>query len=145
MARSKRIKPIVSMAHNLEREAARALGEALAYLDENVKQLNLLFTYREEYNQKLQASGSQGMSGQELNEYRQFIKKIADAIENQQKAIDQAKQNLEEKKQFWFAKRGRSKALDKVLDRYLDDERRQQEKRLQKELDDRAGQKTPVS
>lgn len=145
MVRSKRIKPIVKMAHNTERDAARALGEALGYLDENVKQLNLLFSYREEYNQKLQASGSEGMTGQALNEYRQFMAKIADAIENQQKAIDQARQDLEQKKQFWFAKRGRSKALDKVLDRYLEDERRQLERRQQKELDDRAGVKSSVT
>ncbi len=141
MARSKRFKPIVKLAHNTERDAARALGEALGQLDACTQQLTQLFVYREEYNQRLHTSGTQGMSAQTLNEYRQFMVRLDEAIESQQKAIEQARNNLHEKKQFWFSKRGRSKALDKVLDRYLKDERRQRERSLQKEQDDRAVQR----
>ncbi len=141
MARSKRFKPIVKLAQNSERDAAKALGEALKRLNDNVHQLHQLHLYQEEYHQRLHSDGSQGMSAQQMNEYRGFLAKITAAIESQEKAIETAKLELEEKKQFWFAKRGRSKALDKVLDRYVEEESRQQERRLQKEIDDRASRK----
>ena len=144
MVRSKRIKPIVNMAHDMEREAARALGEALKGLSDSERQLNLLFSYRDEYSEKLKSCGSQGMTAQALNEYRHFMAKINDAIENQKASVEQAQRRLDEKKEFWFAKRGSSQALDKVLDRYLDEERKQQDKRAQKEIDDRSAQKTSI-
>ncbi len=141
MVRSKRFKPIVNLAHNTEREAAKALGDALNRLAQSEQQLNQLYAYREEYHEKFNVSGSQGMTAQQMNEYRHFIEKITDAIDKQKKVIEQARIHLTEKKNFWFAKRGRSKALDNVLERYLKEEARQQERRLQKEIDDRASQK----
>ena len=141
MVRSRRFKPIVKLAHNSEREAAKALGEVLSQLSESRQQLQQLDSYRNEYQQRLHTTGTHGMSAQALNEYRQFIAKIDGAIEKQQQIIEQIHKKLDEKKQFWFAKRGRSKALDKVLDRYLEEERYQRERSLQKEQDDRAVKK----
>jgi flagellar protein FliJ len=139
MVKSKRIKPIADLARDSEREAAKALGAALQRLNESREQLQQLHAYREEYAQRLQQTGQQGMSAQQLNEYRHFITKIGAAIESQTTVVEQAQAALEEKKKFWFAKRGRSKALDSVLDHYLDDEKKQLEKREQREQDDRAG------
>ncbi len=139
MVKSKRFKPIVELAHNSEREAAKALGVALQHLHESEAQLRQLQAYREEYEQRLQQAGNHGMSGQQLNEYRHFIVKIGAAIESQQATLEQTQTVLDEKKKFWFSKRGRSKALDSVLDHYLEDEQRQLDKREQREQDDRSG------
>lgn len=139
MVKSKRFKPIVDLAHDSEREAAKALGAALQRLNDGREQLRQLYAYREEYGQRLQQAGNQGMSGQKLNEYRYFMVKIDAAIESQTTVVEQLQVALEEKKQFWFAKRGRSKALDTVLDHYLQNEARQLDKREQREQDDRSG------
>lgn len=139
MVKSKRFKPIVDLAHDSEREAAKALGAALQKLNDSRAQLQQLHAYREEYAQRLQQTGQQGMSGQKLHEYRHFMTKIDAAIESQKGVVAQAEAALEEKKQFWFARRGRSKALDSVLDHYLKDERRQRDRREQREQDDRSG------
>lgn len=139
MNNSKRFKPIVDMAHDSERQAARALGTALQRLDESEQQLSQLHRYRDEYIQRLQQVGTQGMSGQQLNEYRNFMAKIDTAITSQTATVAQMLQILDEKKNFWFSKRGRSKALDSVLDSYLKQEQTKLDKRDQREQDDRAG------
>lgn len=137
MGKSKRIEPIANLAKNSERDAAKALGDALRQLNEQLEQLDNLNNYKLDYNQRLSSSGSKGMNVQTMNEYREFIAKLTLAIEQQQQVIEQAKQVLEEKKRFWFARRGRYKALDSVLDRYIQNEQKQLDKKDQRELDDR--------
>ena len=137
MARSKRFKSLVKLAQNTEREAAKALGRALQQLSANIEQLEQLFTYRDEYSKKLTDVGNNGISRNQFSEFREFIYKINQAIEKQELVIEESKQELENRKSYWFAKRGHSKALDMVLDSYLDDERKQAEKREQREIDDR--------
>jgi len=139
MVKSKRFEPIATLARNSEREAAKVLGSALKNLDDQIEQLASLIRYQADYNQRLKssASSSAGMNAQKLNEYIEFLAKLSTAIERQEQTIEHARQILEEKKQFWFSKRGRSKALDSVLERYVQDEAKQLEKREQRDLDDR--------
>ncbi len=144
MVKSKRFEPIANLARDSEREAAKALGSALKNLQDQVDQLDNLMRYQEDYNQRLNYSASMGISAQELNEYIEFLSKLATAIEGQEQAVEQAKQALQEKKLFWFSKRGRSKALDSVLERYVQDEAKQLDKREQHELDDRNSRTKPV-
>ncbi len=139
MENSKRFKPIVDLAHDSERQAARALGVALQKLNESKEQLDQLNSYREEYTQRLQQAGVHGMSGQQLNEYHGFMAKIDAAITSQKSTIEKMQVILEDKKKFWSSKRGRSKALDSVLDSYLKKEQLKIDKRDQREQDDRAG------
>ncbi len=137
MVKSKRFEPIANLARDSEREAAKALGSALKNLQDQVDQLDNLMCYQADYNKRLNFSASTGINAQKLNEYIEFLSKLATAIEAQEQSVEQAKQALEEKKLFWFSKRGRSKALDSVLERYVQDEAKQLDKREQHELDDR--------
>lgn len=137
MAKSKRLEPIVNLARNSERDAVKALGDALQTLNSQIERLDQLIDYKAEYAERLNSSGSKGINVQQLNEYREFIDKLTLAIEQQEQIVDQARQTLDEKKRFWFAKRGRSKALDAVLDRYLENEQKQLDKKEQNEIDDR--------
>ena len=137
MVRSKRFKSIVKLAQNTEREAAKALGRALQQLNSNIEQFEQLLVYRDEYSKKLMDAGNNGISRNQFSEFRAFIYKINQAIEKQELVIEESKQELENKKSYWFAKRGHSKALDMVLDGYLEDEKKQAEKREQREIDDR--------
>lgn len=143
MEKSKRIEPIVNLAKNSEREAVKALGDALQVLNSQTERLNQLIAYKAEYAERLSLSGGKGINVQQLNEYREFIDKLTLAIDQQTQAVSQARQTLDDKKRFWFAKRGRSKALDAVLDRYLDDEQHQLEKKEQNEIDDRNNRPGP--
>lgn len=138
MDKSKRLEPIVGLAKNSERDAARALGQALAQLDQEMAQLQQLTDYKKDYERRLGESASHGMSAQAVNEYREFIAKLAQAIEQQQEAVGRARAELEDKKRFWFARRGRSRALDAVLERYLKDEQKALDRKEQRDHDDRS-------
>ncbi len=144
MEKSKRIEPIVNLAKNSERDAVKALGEALQALNSQLERRDQLIAYKAEYAERLSSSGSLGINAQHLNEYREFIDKLGQAIEQQDQIVSLARNTLEEKKRFWFAKRGRSKALDTVLDRYLENEQNQLDKIEQKELDDRNNRPGPA-
>lgn len=141
MVKSKRFQPIADLARDAERDAAKALGTALQQLEEGRRQLQQLQGYHDEYLRRLQQLGQQGINGQQLNEYRHFMRNLDNAIEAQKGAVAQAERVLEERKKFWFSKRGRSKALDSVLERYLESEQHQRDKREQREQDDRASRR----
>lgn len=137
MGKSKRMGPIADLARESERAAAKALGQALKQVEEAEQQLQQLLEYQADYQRRLSESASQGMNAQTLLEYREFITKLGLAIEQQEQVVARARSELGERKRYWFAKRGRSKALDAVLDKYIKDEQKALERREQLEHDDR--------
>ena len=136
MSRSKRLQPVQRITEKREQDAARALGEAQQHLEQLKWQLKELESYREEYRNHYQHSGRNGFSAQQLVQQQQFLAHIDKAIEQQQHAIHQAEAACEERRQRWFQARGRTQALDKVAERYRDDERQAQNRREQKENDE---------
>lgn len=137
MKKSKRFMPVVDLAHDAERKAAEALGACLRKYEQSLNKLNDFRRYHNEYARQFSFIGQSGISSSKAVDYRLFLDKLKQAIEQQEKVIEQAHIDLERSKAFWFAQRGRSKALDNVLTRYIVDERKIQEKREQIEQDER--------
>lgn len=137
MKKSKRLTPVVDLAHDAERKAAVSLGAALKKYEQAISRLRDLKQYHNEYVRQFSLVGRAGISSSKAVDYRLFLEKLKQAIEQQEMAIEQTLHDLESSKVFWFAQRGRSKALDNVLARYIADERKIQEKREQIEQDDR--------
>ncbi len=139
MNRSKQFKPVVEHAYHLEQEAAKALGEANQRVAAAEAQLAQLQRYRQEYLDGYQALGAQGgVEPGRLRDYQAFLAKLNAALTQQSEAIDSARRQREEVKQFWLAKRGRSKALDSVLKRYIEEEHYVESRKEQREMDDRS-------
>ncbi len=135
--KSQRIQPVVDLAHHDEKDAVKELAAALKALNNNSERLQQLEGYQLEYMERFRTAGQAGISGSRINDFRAFLTKIKAAIEAQREVVESSKRYLEQKKRFWFAKRGRSRALDAVLEKYMADERVIQAKREQRELDDR--------
>lgn len=127
---------MVDLAHNDERDAAKILGEALANVNRHVQQLEQLKRYQAEYAERFNSVGQGGETSNKINDFLVFLEKVKGAVKAQESELERARADLEQKKQFWFSKRGRSKALDVVLEKYVQEERMQEDKREQKELDD---------
>ena len=139
MNRSRQFKPVVDHAQQLEKEAAQALGEANRQVSAAVAQLAQLRGYRQEYLDHYRAMGEQGgVDPGRLRDYQAFLAKLNNAMAQQNEAIDAAKQQREEVRRFWLAKRGRSKALDGVLKRYIEEEAYAETRKEQREIDDRS-------
>lgn len=138
MKKSQRLEPVVKVAESREQQAARALGQAQAQLAQAEQRQAELEGYKEEYLRRFHTAGSRGMSAAQMEDYRRFLGKLDAAIAQQQQVVAQAAGIVETQRHQWFERRGKTRALDKVVSRYQADERRQEAQQEQGELDERA-------
>lgn len=137
MKRSRRLQPVVRVAENRQQQAARVLGKAQAELAAAEQRLSELKSYREEYIRRFQAAGAQGMGVVQMSDYRQFLHRLSQAIEQQVQVVAQVAAQMEEQRRRWFTSRGKAQMLDSVVQRYQADEQREADRKEQGELDDR--------
>ncbi len=138
MTRSERLAPVSKVAEKRERDAVKVMSDCQRAVDEHEKRLIELNNYRDEYSKRMQAAGREGIDPSKLNDYITFIRKLDDAIAFQKKEIEKSKRIYELKKSEWMALRTRSQALDKVVDKYKQEEQQVKDRREQKESDERA-------
>ena len=138
MAPSDRFKPVHNLARNKEQCAAKQLGASQKSLLEAEAKLGELVKYRQDYLEQFQIAGQAGMSAGRLQEYQTFLSRLNDAIRHQESLVQAGHADRQSKKDQWLRRRTRSEALGKVVERYVEAERQQQEKQEQKETDEHA-------
>ncbi|MDH5786208.1 MAG: flagellar export protein FliJ [Chromatiales bacterium] len=138
MNRSSKLQPVQRVNDTREQEAARAFGSARHYLEQLEHQYDELQNYREEYRHHFLHSGRLGMRGKQVQQQQLFLANLDRAIEQQREAISQAKSECERRQQRWFAAKGRSRALDRVVERYREEELVLENRREQKDTDELA-------
>jgi len=136
--KSRRLKPVAKIAQERENDAALALSEYRKVVDQHDAKLIELRHYHEEYIQRLNEAGRIGMNIAQINDYRSFIACLAIAVKQQEALLLECDQQLQAKNAAWIQLRGRHQALDKVIDRYHQQEGQTREKREQAESDERA-------
>ena len=137
MSPSKRFKPVLRVAESHERKAAHQFGDSQRYMQEQEAKLEELRQYHREYLERFDTASRNGISAGQLREYQAFLAKLELAIKEQEAIVQASEQNRSVKKEAWQQKHIRSKVLDKVMQRYQEEERRAEEKREQKELDEK--------
>lgn len=145
MTRSKRMTPVAKIADNKERLAAKQFGKSQQVLKDHEARLEELIRYRDEYNQRFQELGSNGLEAQKVHEYRIFLNRLNDAVNHQRENVRQATEASIEYKESWMQTRSRAKALEKVVERYQSQEEQEQERQEQKESDERASRTSTPS
>lgn len=133
MTRSKRMQPVVEVTVQREREAAKRLGEAQQRVQAAEQRLDELTRYRQEYTQQFAAGDS--LTAARLQDYRVFLDRLNQAVEQQHAVLGRARQDADAQRQRWLDLHTRVQALGKVVERYRDEERSHHERRLQKESD----------
>ncbi|MDH5408525.1 MAG: flagellar export protein FliJ [Gammaproteobacteria bacterium] len=136
MKKSERLEPIKEIAANHERDAAHALGQSQATLNEHEMKLQQLKEYRAEYARLFQEHGNRGMDGSQLQAYQTFISQIDLAIEQQRHMIEHANIDRNDKRDEWQTRHSRTQALDKTVQKFRQTEQTQENKREQREQDD---------
>lgn len=131
--RSKRMQPVARHAESIEQKAVQVFARAQQDLADMENQLQQLLSYREEYARQL---SGQGMNIQRMRDYQAFLQKITVAIDQAYVEIEKRSLAVEQKKNAWLKCRGRSKALNMVVEKYIHEEYQQQERREQKEQDE---------
>lgn len=127
---------MVEMAERAEREAALQLGHLQGLLGQAEAKLGELERFRGDYQQQWIIQGQQGVSGQWLINYQRFLSQLEVAVGQQRQSIQWHQQNLEKGRSVWQQRYARLEGLRKLVQRYLEEARRLEDKREQKLLDE---------
>jgi flagellar FliJ protein len=134
--KSKRLALVQRLAEIRERQAAIALGQRQQQSLQAQQQFQQLMDYRGEYRQSLQTLGSQGISGQVLRRHIGFMNDLEQAISVQHQHVTLAEQQCKQATAEWQRVYGRRRSMAELVDRVRWEEERDDEKKLQKEVDD---------
>jgi flagellar FliJ protein len=138
MKKSQRLSPVIKVAKDREQKAAKAMGESRRTLERHRNKLAELLVYQQEYVQRYVDAGRSGIAISRLNEYRDFLCRLNEAIASQKEVIRSRQSDLEKKDLAWRQTRVTHKSVDKILSRIRARERNATDSREQAASDDRA-------
>ncbi|MES9896741.1 MAG: flagellar export protein FliJ, partial [Candidatus Thiodiazotropha endolucinida] len=97
---------------------------------------SFLKLYHQEYLERFKKMAGEGMNATQLQEYRAFLAKLDEAINQQQEVVAASVINHSSTRNFWKKKHSRTQALNKAVDNFRKQERKIADKLEQKENDD---------
>lgn len=140
MKRSERLKPIIALAEQKERDAASALGFLKSKIDAEEQKKAQLQTYGLEYHQQIIESGKQGVSGATLRRHYEFMTKLNDASQQQNGHIKELEQQVSQVQQYWLTTQGKLRAFENLVEKAKKEEQLLQDKQEQKVMDELTSQ-----
>ena len=138
VGRDKRWEPLNELAGSAERSQAARMAEAEHKLAEAEQRLQDLVCYRLEYEQSFHARATAGADIRSLREHQVFIARLGEAARAQQQVIGQLRAESEAARQLWSEAATHKKVVGKVMERARAEDQRDQDRRLQSEMDERA-------
>jgi flagellar FliJ protein len=138
-----RFELLLKLAERKRKEAERLLAEAQQRVRQAEAGLNQLGQYQLEYQQQFTEAGRGGLSAAQVQTYQSFIDKVGSATRQQREALTQSRAQLEAVEAHWRKALAHQKAMQKLLDKAVEDKRQQDDKRLQQQLDERAQHTRP--
>lgn len=137
MKRSDRMQPIQELAGTRERDAGAVLADARRVLDERERQLAELKQYRADYAAR-SAPGGSSVDPVRLQNYHSFLGRLQDAIRQQEQLVLAARADCERKTAAWQERRIEAASLTRAVDNMQTAERKVEDRREQRELDELA-------
>jgi flagellar FliJ protein len=135
-SRAERLAPVVDMAESAERAAAQRLGHFQGQVRVAEGKLDELENFRLSYQQQWIDKGGTGVSGQWLMNYQRFLNQLETAVGQQRKSLEWHQNNLNQARGTWQQAYARVEGLRKLVQRYVDEARKLEDKREQKLLDE---------
>jgi flagellar protein FliJ len=138
MARSKRMQPVQRVARSREQAAMQKLGQSQRELDAQRRKLDELRGYREQYTHEFEVSSENGLGAMRLQDYRVFLGRLNEAVRQQEAIIEKCIAQHENIHRQWLETRSRSQAIDKAVESFRQQERKQTDRKEQREQDEHA-------
>ena len=138
MMKSKRFEPIHEIASTSAKDLSRIMAEAGRKVSELERQLEQLQAYRDEYVRNSTTQGHGAMDAVKLQNYRSFLDRLGEALNQQQKSLDIARKEFDRHRAHWSEKRIEAESLNRVVDRFRKEEQSAADRREQREGDDAA-------
>ncbi|MEE9494469.1 MAG: flagellar export protein FliJ [Gammaproteobacteria bacterium] len=136
MKRSERMHVVQSVAAAREKVAAQQLGKTRQILNQQLVRLEELSNYRQQYVQQFADTGSRGISARSLQDYRVFVDRLNTAIRQQDQVVEQARVHLSTVYDQWMQTHSHTLAIGKLIGRFRDDEKIQENRLEQKLMDE---------
>lgn len=140
MKRSERLQIIEKLAQQREDQAAKALAQLRAQLDNEQAQLSELDSYRTEYQAYLQRQGSEGLSIVQWRRTQGFIDQLSQVMQQQQEVIRRCHEQESQLLQHWQRLYQRRKSLEQLVERVSLDEFIAADRAEQKAIDELVSQ-----
>jgi flagellar FliJ protein len=137
MMKSKRFEPIHEIASTSAKDLSRIMADAGRKVSELERQLEQLQTYRDEYVRN-STQGNGAMDAVKLQNYRSFLDRLGEALNQHQKSLDIARGDFDTRRALWSEKRIEAESLNRVVDRFRKEEQSAADRREQREGDDAA-------
>ena len=141
--RSKRLQIVLELAERKKQQADQFLAASRQRVEQDKQTFAQLEQYMTEYQQNYLGANANGYSGGQLQAQQAFMQKIQDAQITQQKAMAQNRRELEVVEQHWKESYARLQGIQKLTDNARSAEQADEEKALQKQLDERAQMNKP--
>ncbi|MBP9712235.1 MAG: flagellar export protein FliJ [Sterolibacterium sp.] len=122
-------------------DAAKRLGQLLASEQEASARLLLLQQYRAEYQGRFISSSQQGIGRDQLDNYRSFLLRLDEAIDQARQMTEHSRQRTSLGQQDWLDKRGQVKAYDTLSQRHQSHQSSLENRKEQKLLDEHAARR----
>jgi flagellar FliJ protein len=137
MMKSKRFEPIQEIASNSANDLSRGMAEAGRKVTDLEHKLEQLQSYRDEYVRK-SAQSNGAIDAVKLQNYRSFLDRLGEALNQQLKSLDLARKEFEKRRAQWSEKRVEAESLNRVVDRFRKDEQHAEDRKEQREGDEAA-------
>ena len=124
------------MAEETERKAAQRLGHFQQLVAQAQVKLAELERFREDYQLQWINRGGQGVNGSWLVNYQRFLGQLETAMTQQRQSLSWHQNNLNTARGAWQQAYARVEGLRKLVQRYMDEARRAEDKREQRLLDE---------
>jgi len=135
MNKANRLEPLAEFADLKENEAARRLAASAEALRQKEAELEQLRSYLAEYRRRADLEQA-GTDGALWRNARAFLARLSDAVAFHEAEVRKLTELYRLESERWRASHQRAKALDKVIERTVLDERQLRARRDQAELDE---------
>ncbi len=138
MKKTQRLRVVIELYQRQEKQALEQLGVCQQHYNSALAKLESLEQYRRDYEQRDLSQGGQNFSSQQFAEYRIFLDKLDQAINDQKNIIQQQKQAVMQQQQQWQQQHQKTESLKKLDEKALAEALRCAEKIEQSEQDNRS-------
>lgn len=123
--------------------AAERMRKAQAAQQQAENTLLQVKGFIQDYQQRMLQQGQAGTSVAQWADFRLFMQKLDDALQQQQREVDRAMQRFLMEKQAWLQQRKQLKSYEVLLEREKDRHALKQRRQEQKALDEFAARPKP--
>jgi flagellar FliJ protein len=136
MATSSALDTLIELATQSTDEAAKRLGRAIRAGDDAQQKLQLLLQYRDDYASRLQEKMASGLTAAGYRNFQMFLGKLDDAINGQQRVIQDAQHRVQNERSAWQASERKRMSYDTLAARAQSAQLLKQARREQKQTDE---------